>query len=174
MRALQQTLQFELEKIQYQIAGKEKELRQAVDRRKKEHEAFLIADKQLYQTIGVLGKALDILSRPLSKQAMLELSNALADSTRQQQVGSVSNDRLQSFFQSVAADGQMQDASESQSGTAPSAPVYASKSGELKAVLVEMRDDVKANRKKLQDEETSQAHSFEKFELACKNEITSK
>lgn len=172
-RAMQTTLQFELEKIQYHIAGKEKELKQAQDRRKKEHESFMVADKQLFQTIGVLSKALDILSRPISKQAMLELSNALAESTSQQPVAAVSNDRLQSFFQSVASDGQLADASESQSGSAPSAPVYASKSGELKAVLVEMQDDVKANRKKLQDEETSQAHSFEKFELACKNEITS-
>jgi predicted nucleic acid-binding Zn-ribbon protein len=170
-RAMQQTLQFELEKIQYQVAGKEKELEQAVDRRKKEHQAFLKADKQFAQTVGTLGKALDILSKPASKQAMLELSNVLAESTRQQKVGTVSNERMQSFFQSVAADGEAMDASETQSGSAPSAPVYASKSGELKAVVVEMRDDVKADRAKIQKEETSMAHSFEKWELACKNEI---
>lgn len=170
-RAMQQTLQFELEKIQYQIAGKEKELRQAVDQRKKEHEAFQVADKQFMETLGVLGKALEILSRPISKQSMLELSDALSGSLIQKQGGAVSNDQLQSFFQSVASDGQLQDASQRLSSNAPSAPVYESKSGELKEVLAQMRDDVKANRKNLQDEEMSKAHSFEKFELALKAEL---
>lgn len=170
-RALQQTLQFELQKIQYQITGKEKELKGAIARREKEHKAFQVADKQFYNTISTLSKALDILSRPLSKAAMLELSAALAQTTKQQPAAAVSNDRLQSFFQSVASDGQAEDASQTQAVIAPSAPVYASKSGELKEVLKQMQDDVKADRKKINDEEQAQAHSFEKFQVACEAEI---
>lgn len=175
-RALQQTLTFEIEKLLYMIHGKETELDKAIQQRQKEHETFKVAQAELAKTIAVLGKVLDILSRPAPQGALMELSRVMTELIQQPQAPAITTDKLQNFFQQVDSGGGASAAPAPQQGSLlevqqPNQPVYQSQMGNINKVVSDMKEDVEKNRKRLQDEELQQAHSFEKFKLACENEI---
>lgn len=173
--ALQSKQEFQIEKLAMVISHKESDLQGAVDRRKVDHSEFLEVHAKLQESIDTFERALQILNEKATPEALTQVTQSISAVLRRSAVvPGAPMDRMQAFFQQVSDTGALN------SGVSkgiflqqPSAPVYVSRKNQVLQIVAEMRDEVKTSQKKVEDEETEEAHTFALLEQSMQAEIAS-
>lgn len=165
-------LGYDLEKLALELSHKEKDLQKDTELREKEHAEFIETFNGLQASVDTLDKALAALSKTISKETLLQAQRALTLVLRRSSSPSgVPADRMQAFFQQVA-DGVPQQQQQPQALLQqPAQPVYEGKSGMVKKVVEDMKNDIVEQQRQASKDEENAAHTFEKLALQMKNEI---
>lgn len=168
----EQRKQFDIEKLVGEISYKEADLGKEQKHREEEHAEFLEDFNKLQAAVDTLEHAMKIVSQKVSQATLMQVAEFVSGVVRRSAAGSAPADRMQAFFQQVAAAGGPSAAPRGLLQQ-PKAPVYESHSGQIKQVLQEMIDDISGQQKKLQDEEMADQHTFDLLEQSMKIELSS-
>lgn len=165
----EQRKKFDIEKLVSEVSHKEEDLAKERKHREEDHAEFLEDFNKFQGAIDTLDKALKIVSQKLSKQGLAQVAAFVEQAVRRSAAGRAPADRMQAFFQQVA------DASPKPQGLLqqPQAPVYESRSGQVKQVIQEMLDDITGQQQKLQAEELDEKHTFDLLEQSMMSELGS-
>jgi len=166
-----------VEELSASVAQAEAELKNATEIRKQESADFAASEKELMETDDVLGRAMGILEKELSKNFASLAQVDMADMTRATQAlgavldaaafPSADQKRLMAFVQArQGADAEDQD---SELG-APAAAAYKSKGGGIVEVLEDMKDKAEAELSDLRKAENNAKHNYEMLKQSLEDQ----
>jgi chromosome segregation ATPase len=116
-------LGYEMEKLALQVSHKEEDLSKSTGLREKEHAEFVEVYDTLQNSIDVLDKALEVLSKAVSKETLLQAQHALSFVLRQANAASDASqsNKMQAFFSAgcCGATGQPTDISRAKQAANP-------------------------------------------------------
>jgi len=150
-----------------EISEKEKELAGAAKVRGEEHDEFLAAEKELMDTVDMLGRAASVLKRELSfvqtksqlRQRMEGMLDALMAITESAFMPSGSKKALNAFLSNLDDD-KSDDLSFVQQPQAKTV-AYESKSGGIVDTILNMQDKAEEQLSKLRKDEMVSKHEYE-------------
>jgi len=164
------------------IATKEKELADATALRKSGNADFVVAEKELLETIDQLGRAATVLKKGMSfaqtrggkfqvnKQSE-EAINALKTIIESQWVGAGSRRTLQAFLQSKANSQESEDDDLSLDQPQAKSVAYESSSGNIVQAVEDMQGKAEDTLSETRKKEMEESQSFSMLEAGMVNEI---
>jgi hypothetical protein len=160
------------------LTANENDLKAAQEIRDKEHADFEAADKDLEETVDMLGRAIGILEKNLksnsfaqiSKTNLNELTQALTVVMKVGLLQSEDTSKLQGFLQ-AAESSDDKEVDDYLARSAPDAKVYESHSGSLIDTLEDMKEKAVAMRNDGQKAELSSKHAFEMLKQSLEGEL---
>jgi len=169
-----ETTNSKIDELVESISTDEAELKKATAIRKKEHEDFMVEEKELMDTVDMITRATGILERELAKggasmlqmKNIVDMSQALTAMVDASVVSSSDASKLQAFIQ-----GSQRDASDDAEPGAPAAAVYESKSGNIVETLESLKEKADAQLDEVRKTETSNLHNYEMLKQSLEDEI---
>mmetsp|Transcript_6008 Transcript_6008/g.13933 ORF Transcript_6008/g.13933 Transcript_6008/m.13933 type:complete len:692 (-) Transcript_6008:116-2191(-) len=152
------------------IATAEGELKDATEVRAKEQKDFQAEEKELTETISMLGRATSILEREMAKETpsfiqareTSSFTAAMSALVSASFLSTADVEKLTSLAQTSEGD---------ESDQAPEAAVYESKSGNVVETLKGLADKAEAQLASARKEETTSLHNFEMTKQSLEDEI---
>jgi len=166
------SLSAKIEELAAHIASSETDLKAATELRAKESADFAAEEKELVETIDILGRAVSVLSREMAKggASMMQLQNAgniveaLSAMVQASALSSADATKLTALVQSSQG-------SEEDSLGAPAAAVYESHSGNIVDTLESLQDKAQGVLSDARGKETTALHSFELLKQSLEDSI---
>lgn len=163
-----------VEELAGSIAADDADLTAATEVREKEHADFAAEEKELVETIDMIGRAVSVLEREMAKgtPSMLQVQNAgslaqaLSAMVEASMLGSSDAARLTALVQQRSDDAE----GDAQPG-APAAAVYESKSGGIVDTLQDLQEKAEAQLEDSRKKETTAAHNFEMLKQSLEDEV---
>jgi len=163
-------LNAKVDKLTGHIATADADLKAATDERHKEHEDFILEQKELTTTVDMLVRAIAILEREAASggASMLQastanavtLAQALASMVQASQISTFDADKLSAFVQEAADD-----------NGAPAASVYKSQTGGIVDTLQDLNEKAEGQLDDVRKKEASERGNFELVAQALKDEL---
>jgi len=158
-----------IEELAGSIAESESELKKATKIRAKEHEEFVVVEKELVDTVDTIERATRIIAREMEKggsfaqmKGVEGLTNALTVLVQASAINSADANRLTALVQSSSDDAD---------AGAPAAAVYESKSGGIVDVLEGLQKEAEDQLEADRSEETKAQHNFDLLKQGLEDEI---
>jgi len=167
-------LGYEMEKLALQVSHKEEDLSKSTGLREKEHAEFVEVYDTLQHSIDVLDKALEVLSKAVSKETLLQAQHALSFVLRQANAASDASqsNKMQAFFQQVAVEPQANPQTFLVQNKQPvQGAVYEGHSDQVKSVIQQMKDDIVEQQRTASKDEETKAHAFDMYKQSMENEL---
>lgn len=170
------TLDSKVGELAASLATDEADLKAAATIRTKESADFASEESELAETIDMLGRAINILEREMSKggAAMMQVHNAgsLAKTfdamVRASMITTGDASRLTAFVQDSQ---KARDADEEDAPGAPAGAVYESQSGNIVDTLQDLAEKAEAQLADLRQREVKNRHSYESLKQSLTDEV---
>jgi len=170
------TLNTKVEELAASLATNDADLKAATTIRKKEGADFAAEEKELVETIDMLGRATNILEREMNKggAAMVQLQNAgslaktLEVMISASMIATGDAAKLSALLQSSQ---KVQDAEDDEGADAPAGAVYESQSGGIVDALQDLAEKAEAQLSELRKKEVDSRHNFEMLKQSLEDEI---
>jgi len=160
-----------LDELLAELSQDEADLKAANHIRQAEQAVFVASDRDLVETIDMLGRAAVIVEREMKGgSSMLQLKNArnleqaLAVLVQASMIGSADAGKLTAFVQSSQQD-------EDESSGAPAGAVYESHSGNILDVLQDLKEKAENQLEELRHTETTDTHNFQALKQSLEDQI---
>eukprot|EP00429_Kryptoperidinium_foliaceum_P019406 CAMPEP_0176045870 /NCGR_PEP_ID=MMETSP0120_2-20121206/22773_1 /TAXON_ID=160619 /ORGANISM="Kryptoperidinium foliaceum, Strain CCMP 1326" /LENGTH=693 /DNA_ID=CAMNT_0017379279 /DNA_START=83 /DNA_END=2162 /DNA_ORIENTATION=- len=161
-----------VEELAGSIATDESELKAAKEVRAKEQKDFAAEEKELMETIEMIGRAVAVLEREMAKgvPAMVQVKNAgnllqaLSAMVDASMLGSSDAAKLTALVQEA----HKTDDADSDPG-APAAAVYESKSGSIVDTLQDLQEKAESQLDEARKKETTSTHNFEMLQQSLQD-----
>jgi len=170
------SLNTKVERLAGSLATNHADLKAATHIRTVEAENFAAEEKELVETVDVLGRATNILEREMSKggAAMVQLHNSgsllqgLDVLVRASMIGTSDASRLTALLQQSQ---KAQDADDDQAPGAPAGAAYESQSGGIVDILQDLAEKAEAQLADLRQKEIAARHNFATLKQSLEDEI---
>jgi len=170
------TLNTKVEELAASLASNDADLKAAGKIRKKEAADFAAEEKELVETIDMLGRATNILEREMNKggAAMMQLQNAgslvqtLDVMVQASMIATSDASRLTALLQQSQ---KSKDADDDEAPGAPSAAVYESQSGGIVDTLQDLAEKAEAQLAELRKSEVTSRHEYEMLKQSLEDEV---
>jgi len=166
------SLTTKVEELAAELSTDQADLAAATNIREKEHASFTATEKDLVETVDMLGRAGIIVEREMKGGASMmqlqsahSLEQALSVLLQASLIASADADKLTAFVQSA------QKESDEDAG-APAGAVYTSHSGDILNTLQDLKDKAEGQLESLRNTETADTNKFEMLKQSLEDEIS--